>query len=180
MHGYWQEHCVGVHAPRIAVLTRTHAPAQVRRAIEWLSGNHGEARRYAAALIARELAENAPAVFNVHVRAFIDAIWAGLRDQRLLVRDASVAALRVRCPGRTGLLVGSLSCPCPSLARCDAVWPGAGTLLAWADHAKLLVLTATVLSCCPVFFFSEVALGSQFAGAGADQRNACASNPAHV
>lgn len=71
----------------------------MRRAIEWLSGNHGEARRYAAALIARELAENAPAVFNVHVRAFIDAIWAGLRDQRLLVRDASVAALRVRWLG---------------------------------------------------------------------------------
>jgi len=68
----------------------------VRRAIEWLGGNHGEARRYAAALVARELAENAPAVFNVHVRAFIDAIWAGLRDQRPLVRDASVAALRVR------------------------------------------------------------------------------------
>ncbi len=70
----------------------------MRRAIEWLGGNHGEARRYAAALVARELAENAPAVFNVHVRAFIDAIWAGLRDQRLLVRDASVAALRVRNP----------------------------------------------------------------------------------
>lgn len=68
---------------------------QVRRAIEWL-GDRGEARRYAAALILRELAENAPAVFNVHVRAFIEAIWAGLRDSKLLVREASVAALRVR------------------------------------------------------------------------------------
>ena len=68
----------------------------MRRAIEWL-GDRGEARRYAAALILRELAENAPAVFNVHVRAFIDAIWNGLRDSKLLVREASVAALRVRC-----------------------------------------------------------------------------------
>ncbi len=68
--------------------------AQVRRSIEWL-GDRGEARRYAAALILRELAENAPAVFNVHVRAFIDAIWSGLRDAKLLVREASVAALRV-------------------------------------------------------------------------------------
>ena len=70
---------------------------QVRRAIEWL-GDRGEARRYAAALIARELAENAPAVFNVHVRAFIDAIWHGLRDPKLIVREASVAALRVGVP----------------------------------------------------------------------------------
>ena len=70
---------------------------QVRRAIEWL-GDKGEARRYAAALILRELAENAPAVFNVHVRAFIDAIWNGLRDPKQLVREASVAALRVRPP----------------------------------------------------------------------------------
>ncbi len=68
---------------------------QVRRAIDWL-GDKGEARRYAAALILRELAESAPAVFNVHVRAFIDAIWNGLRDPKQLVREASVAALRVR------------------------------------------------------------------------------------
>ena len=69
---------------------------QVRRAIEWL-GDRGEARRYAAALILRELAENAPAVFNVHVRAFIDAVWNGLRDPKQLVREASVTALRVGC-----------------------------------------------------------------------------------
>ena len=68
---------------------------QVRRAIDWL-GDKGEARRYAAALILQQLAENAPAVFNVHVRAFIDAIWNGLRDPKQLVREASVAALRVR------------------------------------------------------------------------------------
>ena len=68
----------------------------MRRAIEWL-GDKGEARRYAAALILRELAENAPAVFNVHVRAFIDAVWNGLRDPKQLVREASVTALRVGC-----------------------------------------------------------------------------------
>ncbi|BDA44527.1 Serine/threonine-protein kinase TOR [Coccomyxa sp. Obi] len=74
-------------------LTADIVEFEVRRAIEWL-GDRGEARRYAAALILRELAENAPAVFNVHVRAFIEAIWAGLRDSKLLVREASVAALR--------------------------------------------------------------------------------------
>ena len=68
----------------------------MRRSIEWL-GDKGEARRYAAALILCELAENAPAVFNVHVRAFIDAVWNGLRDPKQLVREASVTALRVGC-----------------------------------------------------------------------------------
>ena len=44
------------------------------------------------------MAENAPAVFNVHVRSFIEIIWAGLRDAKVIVREASVAALRVRPP----------------------------------------------------------------------------------
>ena len=41
------------------------------------------------------MAENAPAVFNVHVQSFIEIIWAGLRDAKVIVREASVAALRV-------------------------------------------------------------------------------------
>ena len=45
-------------------------------------------------LILRELARNAPTVFNVHVPAFIDAIWPALRDQSLAIREAAVRALR--------------------------------------------------------------------------------------
>jgi hypothetical protein len=72
--------------------------AAVRRCLDWLrsdarSGDRGD-RRLAAALALRALAESAPAVFNVHVRAFIDAVWAGLRDPRPAVRDASTRALR--------------------------------------------------------------------------------------
>ena len=47
-------------------------------------------------LVLREMADNAPAVFNVHVSAFIKHVWAGLRDPKLINREASVAALRVR------------------------------------------------------------------------------------
>ena len=43
-----------------------------------------------------QLAENAPAVFNVHVKPFIEVIWSGLRDAKVYVREASVDALRVR------------------------------------------------------------------------------------
>ena len=45
---------------------------------------------------AQELALHAPAVFNVHVRAFIEVIWNPLRDPKLQIREAAVAALQVR------------------------------------------------------------------------------------
>ena len=67
---------------------------EVRRALEWLHGDRSEARRYAAVLVLRELAENAPTVFNVHVPAFIDGVWVALRDPRLHVREAAVEAVR--------------------------------------------------------------------------------------
>ena len=71
---------------------------QVKRSLDWLRGESQGNRRYAAVLILREMAENAPAVFNVHVRSFIEIIWAGLRDAKVIVREASVAALRVILP----------------------------------------------------------------------------------
>jgi hypothetical protein len=67
----------------------------VRLAIDWLARERSDQLRYAAVLILREMAENAPAIFNVHVQQFIDVIWAGLRDAKLYVREASVDALRV-------------------------------------------------------------------------------------
>jgi FKBP12-rapamycin complex-associated protein len=72
----------------------------VRACLPWLDPGlePSEARRYAAVLILREMAEAAPAVFNVHVKPFLDAIWGGLRDPRRHVREASVAALKVGDP----------------------------------------------------------------------------------
>ncbi len=37
---------------------------------------------------------NAPTVFNVHVKEFIEAVWFALRDQKLQVRERAVEALR--------------------------------------------------------------------------------------
>ena len=83
--------------------------AAVRRCVDWLRSDGGGAassssgrapppppsdRRLAAALTLRALAEAAPAVFNVHVRPFVDAVWAGLRDGRPAVRAAAASALR--------------------------------------------------------------------------------------
>ena len=71
---------------------------QVRRSIIWLKEERSDHLRYAAALLLRQMAENAPAVFNVHVRSFIDVIWSGLRDGKQYVREASVDALRASSP----------------------------------------------------------------------------------
>lgn len=41
-----------------------------------------------------ELAIAAPAVFNVHVKVFVEAIWNGIRDPKLHIRETAVAALQ--------------------------------------------------------------------------------------
>lgn len=71
----------------------TTAP-QVKRGIQWLAAPRQEHLRLAGVLLLRELAEAAPAIFNVHVRAFIEVVWNPLRDSRQHVREAAVAALR--------------------------------------------------------------------------------------
>ncbi len=74
----------------------------MREALPWLSPRlePSESRRYAAVLVCRELASEAPAVFNVHVASFLDGVWGGLRDPKLHVREASVQALEVRRTSR--------------------------------------------------------------------------------
>ena len=67
---------------------------EVRRALEWLRGDRVESRRFAAVHLLRELANNAPTVFNVHVSQFIVSIWSALRDPKLIVRETAVGALR--------------------------------------------------------------------------------------
>ena len=68
---------------------------EVNRAFAWLkSPVRDERKRFAAALTLRELAANAPTVFNVHVPQFIKAVWPALHDASLDVRLAGVLALR--------------------------------------------------------------------------------------
>jgi FKBP12-rapamycin complex-associated protein len=58
--------------------------------IRWLlpraQGDRSEQRRYAAVLVLKEVAENAPTSFNVHVGAFLDRIWVALRDPKVRLR----------------------------------------------------------------------------------------------
>ncbi|KAL8151366.1 LOW QUALITY PROTEIN: hypothetical protein V2J09_021174 [Rumex salicifolius] len=75
-------------------MTAEEVEYQTKTALDWLRGDRVEYRRFAAVLILKEMAENAPTVFNVHVPAFVDSIWVALRDPRLDVRERAVEALR--------------------------------------------------------------------------------------
>jgi FKBP12-rapamycin complex-associated protein len=48
---------------------------EVKRALEWLQDATHQSRRYAAVLVLKELAENAPTLFYVHVSSFFDLVW---------------------------------------------------------------------------------------------------------
>ncbi|GMH23702.1 hypothetical protein Nepgr_025545 [Nepenthes gracilis] len=75
-------------------MTADEVEHQIKNALEWLRAERVEHRRLAAVLILKEMAENAPTVFNVHVPAFVDSIWVALRDPALDVRERAVEALR--------------------------------------------------------------------------------------
>merc|ERR1740117_22079 len=62
---------------------------QVGQALEWLDGRSA-ARRLAAPLILKELAQNTPALFNVHVPKFLDHIWVALRDSKQVIRECAL------------------------------------------------------------------------------------------
>jgi len=67
---------------------------QVQSSIQWLAGPRQEYSSIAGVMVLQELAIAAPAVFNVHVRSFIEVIWNPLRDPDPGVRKAAVSALR--------------------------------------------------------------------------------------
>ncbi|KAG0576661.1 hypothetical protein KC19_5G097200 [Ceratodon purpureus] len=75
-------------------LTADVVEYQVKKSLEWLQGERVENHRLAAVLILKEMAENAPTVFNVHVSDFIEAVWVALRDPKVQVRERAVKALR--------------------------------------------------------------------------------------
>ena len=67
---------------------------ELKRALEWLQEDKHELRRYTAILVLKELAENAPTLFYVHVASFFDLVWSALRDNSDKIREGAVEALR--------------------------------------------------------------------------------------
>ena len=75
-------------------LTNDSLEFEITRALERLRGERNELRRYAAVLVLKQLALNAPTLFNAHAKAFFTLIWMGIRDSKSSIREASIEALR--------------------------------------------------------------------------------------
>lgn len=75
-------------------LTAEFVENQTKKALELLQGDRSESRRLASVLVLKELAQNAPTLFYVHVGTFFDLIWVALRDPKVTIRESAVEALR--------------------------------------------------------------------------------------
>ena len=62
---------------------------ETKQAYGWLVGNI-EFKLHYACLVIRELAENAPTFFNIHIGEFFDKIWPSLRHQKLFIREVNI------------------------------------------------------------------------------------------
>ncbi|XP_062572359.1 serine/threonine-protein kinase mTOR-like [Saccostrea cucullata] len=67
---------------------------EVKRALEWLTGDRQESKRLAAVLVLKELAVNTPTFFFQQVQQFFDCIFNAVRDPKPNIREGAVAALR--------------------------------------------------------------------------------------
>jgi FKBP12-rapamycin complex-associated protein len=66
---------------------------QVPAAINLIQPDKQESPRYAGVLILKELARNSPTYFYAHIGLVFDNILVPLRDQRVIVREASAELL---------------------------------------------------------------------------------------
>lgn len=57
------------------------------------SDDRNESRRYAAALVFRELARTAPFSISDRVEPILDYLWTALRDPKVNIREAAASAL---------------------------------------------------------------------------------------
>ncbi|XP_048736860.2 serine/threonine-protein kinase mTOR-like [Ostrea edulis] len=67
---------------------------EVKRGLEWLTGDRQESKRLAAVLVLKELAVNTPTFFFQQVQQFFDCIFNAVRDPKPNIREGAVAALR--------------------------------------------------------------------------------------
>jgi len=77
--------------------TATFFDQSIKDAVEGFQmlGLKNQLRRYAAVWVFKELAENAPSLFFLHLRPFFEHIGTVLFDDAVWVREGAVVALRV-------------------------------------------------------------------------------------
>jgi FKBP12-rapamycin complex-associated protein len=67
--------------------------SEVKSAVEMLQTDKQETRRFAAALILKELARNSPTLVFVWVPQILEVIWIALRDPKIMIREAGAEAV---------------------------------------------------------------------------------------
>ena len=86
--------CLGRLAAPGGALTAELVEAEVKHALEWLTSDRNENRRFAAVLILRELARhNGTLLYNAIPQILVN-LWEGLRDQKVGIRDTSAETMR--------------------------------------------------------------------------------------
>ncbi|KAI7361369.1 TOR1 phosphatidylinositol 3-kinase, partial [Hortaea werneckii] len=81
--------CLGRLAAPGGALTAELVDAEVKHALEWLTSERHENRRFAAVLILRELARHNGTLLYHAVPGILINIWEGLRDQKVVIRETS-------------------------------------------------------------------------------------------
>lgn len=76
-------------------LTPEFVEFEVKRALEWLQGDRHESKRYAAVLVLKELAQNAPILIYAYINQILNLIWVVLKDPKVVIREGAADALSV-------------------------------------------------------------------------------------
>ncbi|RWS10462.1 hypothetical protein B4U79_12736 [Dinothrombium tinctorium] len=87
-------YAVGRVAIASGTLTASYVDYEVKRAIEWLSGDRNESKRHGAVLILRELATSTPTYFFQQIQQFFECIFTAIRDPKKVIRESGGGALR--------------------------------------------------------------------------------------
>ncbi|KAF2167776.1 hypothetical protein M409DRAFT_21926 [Zasmidium cellare ATCC 36951] len=81
--------CLGRLATPGGAWTAELVEAEVKHALEWLTSERNENRRFAAVLILRELARNSSTLLYMYVPGILVSLWEGLRDQKVVIRETA-------------------------------------------------------------------------------------------
>ncbi|KAK4495590.1 hypothetical protein PRZ48_012858 [Zasmidium cellare] len=81
--------CLGRLATPGGAWTAELVEAEVKHALEWLTSERNENRRFAAVLILRELARNSSTLLYMYIPGILVSLWEGLRDQKVVIRETA-------------------------------------------------------------------------------------------
>eukprot|EP00667_Euglena_gracilis_P000062 EG_transcript_62 len=77
------------------ILTADVVDREAKKALDWLeSPDTKEAKKYAAVVVLRELASNAPTIFYNLLDSFTSLIWSAVRDPSQQIREAAAESVR--------------------------------------------------------------------------------------